>query len=265
MKCMIERVTSAQINAILGNRLRFQPGQGSVFERLALKEDDNSAIVIRTHQLRHYLSDLAMRVGVSDFDLAAWAGRRPEQNICYSSVSDTELLAQVQGALQGLVRWHGPLGELAVRSPVDRDSFITKYVPTAHTTELGVCIHDFAQLPCQLHVDCMFCTEHVCIKGDGKRTEAVQRILQEQKSLLARAKGALSRRDYGADRWVQHADQVVKRLTELARLLTDRALPDGSVIQLAGVRRPSRFAHLFNQQLELPAVQKAKGASMERS
>lgn len=47
---------------------------------------------------------------------------------------------------------------------ISRDEYTQLKVRTAHKTDFGVCIHDFSMMPCQLHMDCLNCTEQICIK-----------------------------------------------------------------------------------------------------
>jgi hypothetical protein len=241
MTCMIERVCYQHIDAGLGGRSHLPSSRASLFERLNLTEDDGSPIRLPSHNIRHYLSDLAQRNQVSQLDLAAWAGRKPRQNLDYNHMSDAERLAHVRSMSNSRTTWRGPQPEIAQRMPVERSTFARFSAPAIHTTEIGYCLHDYAMWPCQLHRDCVFCTEHICIKGDGSRTDTVRRWLSENSTLLVAARKALSRRAFGADRWVRHCRKTVERLSELRALLEDPAIPDGTVIQLGAAEMPSRI------------------------
>ncbi|TVT85921.1 hypothetical protein [Pseudomonas sp. H3(2019)] len=97
-------------------------------------------------------------------------------------------------------------------SLIARDQFATLEIMTAHTTDLGYCLHDFSMLPCQLYRDCLNCDEHVCIKGDVVREQAIRRHRQETQVLLAKALQALGEEGVGANRWVDHQTQPLKSI-----------------------------------------------------
>lgn len=249
--CMMERVTQPHINKGLGGQSRRYPGY-SVFARMGLTEPDGSPIRLPSHNLRHYVSDMAQRNEVSEEDQAAWGGRKhPKDNRAYSHMSDGERLDHVRAMLRSRDTWRGPQSEIAEIVPVERSTFSKLSAPTIHSTEIGYCIHHFAMLPCRLHRDCLFCTEHVCIKGDNARRETVRRWLTENVALLAQARKALSRRAFGADRWAIHTRAAVQRLRELLALLDDRAIPDGTIIQLASPNMPSRIREAMEERAAL--------------
>jgi hypothetical protein len=237
MTCMIRRVEVGQINTGLGTGIRH--GKSSLFSRLDVTEPDGSPIVLRSHQFRHYLNTLAQIGGASQLDIATWSGRRDvRQNAAYDHESASDVLARVRSAL-ATDRWHGPLADVGSRSPVPREEFARLAVPTAHTTDIGFCLHDYAMTPCQLHLDCIHCTEHVCIKGDAEKTQLVRSRLGEARLLLARARPAMNDRDFGSDRWFVHHASTVERLESLLRILEDPSVPHGSVVQLGSRSLPS--------------------------
>ncbi len=47
--------------------------------------------------------------------------------------------------------------------------------------------------PCQLHRDCMSCTEQVCMKGDTERNNKIRYLRDETEKLLENAKNALEK------------------------------------------------------------------------
>jgi len=81
----------------------------------------------------------------------------------------------------------GPLAnieDIKKKVVISRDEYAILKIRTAHLTEFGVCIHDFAMTPCQLHRNCMSCTEQVCMKGDKKRNDNIRYLKDETKKLL---------------------------------------------------------------------------------
>jgi hypothetical protein len=106
-------------------------------------------------------------------------------------------------------------------------------VKTAHTTEFGFCVHDFAMLPCQLHMDCLNCDEHLCLKGDKDRNANLRQWRDETKALLEHSKAAESDGIEGADRWTQHQTRTLTRVEQILEVYDDQTVPNGAVIQPA--------------------------------
>ena len=104
-------------------------------------------------------------------------------------------------------------------------------MPTAHITEYGFCVHDFTMAPCQKHLDCLNCTEQVCIKGD-KRLEGVRFIYEKNKELLAKADQEIADGSAGADRWYEHLLQTKERAKELIAILENPEIKNGAIIKL---------------------------------
>jgi hypothetical protein len=211
-----------------------QEDKVSIFERFGYVEQDGTTIRVRTHQLRHYLNTLAQAGGLSQLDVALWSGRANiHQNAVYDHVSDRDALAVLDENTRD--DKHVPATLPARRKAVliKRDEFERLQVKTAHTTEFGFCVHDFAMLPCQLHMDCLNCDEHLCLKGDKVRNENLRRWRDETKALLDHSKAAESDGTEGADRWTQHQTRTLTRVEEIIEVYEDQTVPNGAVIQPA--------------------------------
>ncbi len=238
MPCMIERVTHGHIADGFGARVQY--GTSSVFERLGFKEPDGSPIIVTTHQFRHLLNTMAQKGGASQFAIARWSGRQDfSQNPTYDHESAGELLARVHAKVGDASGLFGLPAEIRIKDPVTREHYARLAAPTAHTTEIGFCLHDFAVAPCELHMDCLRCTEHFCVKGNRHKTEAVRERLTEARTLLARARDGVTAEAWGADRWVEAHTETVARLEALLIVLEDPKVPDGSIIRVS-VGGPSR-------------------------
>ncbi|WP_454730868.1 MULTISPECIES: integrase [Cupriavidus] len=237
---IVEAVNVNQVNNRLG------PKNGShhvtIFERYGFTEPDGSPIKVTTHQFRHYLNTLAQAGGLSQLDIAKWSGRKNiHQNAAYDHVSADELVLKIRNALGDDCQVFGPLAELPKRIVIHRDEFARLKVPTAHTTEFGVCIHDYTMAPCQLHADCLNCHEQVCIKGDEMRTARIRAELETARENLAAAEQAQGDGYFGASRWVEHHRLAVERLTQLCVILDDPKVSRGAIIQLSNLPVPSRI------------------------
>jgi hypothetical protein len=125
-------------------------------------------------------------------------------------------------------------------------------VPTAHTTDLGFCIHDYTMSPCQLHMDCIHCEDMVCVKGDEEKIQRLRQRLEEARALLVRAEEAVREGYAGSDRWLDHHKTTVDRLSQLCSIMDNPKVPNGSVIQLSPPRSTPQFESQSKDRLEPP-------------
>lgn len=238
-RCMMEAVGIGQINTGLGSRV--EHGHESIFTRFGFTEPDGSHIAVTSHQFRHYLNTLAQAGGLSQLDIAKWSGRKDiRQNEAYDHVTSGQMLQKIRDAVGG-DQMFGPLAELPKKVLIRRDEFARLVVPTAHTTDLGYCVHDYTASPCQSHMDCIHCQDLVCVKGDAEKETLLRRRLDEAKGLMERAQAATSEGYSGSDRWLDHHRTTVDRLAQLCSIMDDPRVPDGAVIQLAAPNIPSRI------------------------
>jgi hypothetical protein len=161
-RCAIEAVRTGQIL----ERLRGHKATLSIFDRLHFHEDDGSPIRLTTHQVRHYLNTLAQGRGMSQLDIAKWSGRKNvHQNAAYDHVSDRDMLSQIREAVGNGRRMVGPLASLPKNDLIPREDFLRLKIPTAHTTEVGFCVHDYTMSPCQLIAIASTATSWFASKG----------------------------------------------------------------------------------------------------
>ena len=253
--CMIESITIDQINTSLGGRV--SSGFASIFTKHGYVEPDGSDIKITTHQFRHYLNTLAQAGGLSQLDIAKWSGRKDiRQNAAYDHVTPGQMIQKIRDAVGGESIMFGPLAELSKKTLIPRDEFARLVVPTAHTTELGYCIHDYTMSPCQIHMDCINCTDLICIKGDVEKERRLRIQLDEAHSLMLQAEQASKEQYFGSDRWLDHHKNTVARLTELLTIMDDSKVPNGAVIQLSP---PKSTTQKISMQKKLNKSAKAIG------
>jgi len=203
----------------------------TLWERLDLKKSDGSFPSITTHQFRHMLNTLAQLGGMSQLNIAIWSGRKEiHQNNAYDHVTADQMLALLKNADDGTI--FGPENQIIVNNPSTKKNFLELRFPTAHTTEFGFCVHDFTMLPCQKHRDCINCREHVCIKGDAKKTENVRFHFEVIEGELAKTKEAIEKGYAGANRWYEKHLATYERLKQLLSVLDDPTVPNGTVIHI---------------------------------
>lgn len=256
-KCMIDPISINQINTGLGGRV--EHGHTSIFSRFGFIETDGRPINISTHQFRHYLNTLAQAGGLSQLDIAKWSGRKDiRQNAAYDHVTPGQMVQKIRDAIGDDSTMFGPLAELSKKTLIPRDEFARLVVPTAHTTELGFCIHDYTMSPCQLHMDCIHCTDLICVKGDEGKESRLRQQLEEARDLLKRAEEASKDGYYGSDRWLDHHKSTVDRLSQLCSIIDDPNVPIGAVIQLSP---PKPSVKQVKMQRRLDAVNGAGSTS----
>ncbi|MEJ8676213.1 integrase [Chromobacterium amazonense] len=251
---LIEPVVISHINDALGARI--EHGQASIFSKFGFTENDGSPIQVTTHRFRHYLNTLAQAGGLSQLDIAKWSGRKDiHQNEAYDHVSASEMVMTIRQAVGNDELAYGPLASLPKYLPIARDEFARLKIQTAHTTDLGYCIHDYSMMPCQIHRDCINCEEHVCVKGDEAKLAHLRLQLDEARQLLQKARDAAKDEYVGGDRWMQHHQLTVSRLEQLHDIMQNPDIPIGAVIQLSNVRSPSRLGQSTENITEnLPAI-----------
>ncbi len=221
------------------------------------KNDDGTTITLATHAFRHLLNTMAQRGGMSQIEVARWSGRvEVKQNRVYDHMSEFEIVDILRKKDSGLVL-HGSLEELreeiSKKLPLDRQAFNILAIPTAHITEVGYCVHDYSMSPCQKHLDCLNCSEQICVKGDI-RLKNIQDICHKNKTLLEKMEADIASGAAGADRWYEHTKLTLKRAENLLNILNDPDIPDGTFVKL---HNPNEFSPL-NRALEVQGLKKVK-------
>ncbi|MCG3689365.1 hypothetical protein [Aliarcobacter butzleri] len=231
---LIEGFSIGFINDSLGGRENYF--KSSIFEKFGYKELNGSPIKVTTHQFRHYLNTLAQKGGASQLDIAKWSGRKEvSQNRAYDHVSADEMLLLVQDAVGNEDILLGQLSNIEgikKKVVISRDEYTQLKVRTAHKTDFGICIHDFSMMPCQLHMDCLNCTEQICIKGDKRSNDKIRQRKAEVEEALVIAKKAQAEGHVGAYRWIKHQSIELEKLTQLCNIFDNKNVEDGTLIQI---------------------------------
>ncbi|MGJ0319692.1 hypothetical protein [Aliarcobacter cryaerophilus] len=248
----IDCFSTGFINDALGGRENIF--KSSIFEKFGYKEPDGSAIKVTTHQFRHYLNTLAQKGGASQLDIAKWSGRKEvSQNRAYDHVTADEMLLLVQNAVgneEMLMSQLNNIEGIKKKVVISRDEYAQLKVRTAHKTDFGVCIHDFSMMPCQLHMDCLNCTEQVCIKGDKISNERIRQRKIEVEEALEIAKKAEQEGHVGANRWIKHQTIELEKLTQLCDIFDNENVIDGTLIQISDATSISQNEHAQIRQKE---------------
>jgi hypothetical protein len=253
--CIVDRISHGEITARLGS----SGSATSIFEKRGFKEVDGTVIDMRSHQARHYLNTLAQANGASQLDIAMWSGRAdPSQNSVYDHVTPGEILTKTKAiaVAAGSQLFSGVTEIPKVRVVAHRDDATGKLITgTAHATLYGMCRHDYASSPCQIHRDCLNCHEHVCVKGNTVKLENIRRLRNETEVLLTKAEVAEQQSKHGASRWVVHQRKTLIHCEQLLSILENPAISDGALVALTEIRSASRFEQvgfLRQEKLEQP-------------
>lgn len=245
-QCMFQPITYRLVCTRLGRSNKTM----SIFEKHGLRDENGGQLFILSHMFRHYLNTVAQAGGLSDIEIAKWSGRKViAQNQRYDHESDRDVMAKIRNAIGDTKLAVGPLANMDKRMLISRAKFADIKVITAHTNELGYCLHDFASLPCQTHGDHINCNEQVYIKGDTERENNLRCLQAETCSLLEKAKQALTDEEYGADTWVQHQMTLLGRLNQILQIIDDPTVQPGAVIQPSGIVPASRLVQAMEQRI----------------
>ncbi|WP_218942582.1 hypothetical protein [Rhodoferax sp. BLA1] len=217
----------------------------SIFDRYGYKNGRGQPIKLTSHQARHLLNTLANRGGLSQEQLAKWAGRAEQKhNRVYNHMSEWEMVAKAE-TLDTTLTLFGPQGEVSRHVPVTTQDVNLMERGAMHVSPWGVCSHDFIMSPCDKFRDCLNCEEHVCIKCSGpdnanRLTRIRERLTQVERD-YASARLALAEGYSGADRWFEYHQKTVDRLRQLIEILENPEVEDGAQIKL---RDGKDFSHL---------------------
>ncbi|MPR11368.1 hypothetical protein [Microvirga tunisiensis] len=206
----------------------------SVFERFGMLDSQGNPIKMNSHQFRDWLNTLALEGGMSDLELARWAGRKDvAQNAYYDHVSGKALAKRIRTLIEsGNIR--GPLARVHDRlPPQDRQRFREAQIATGHATDIGLCAHDWSLVPCMHHEACAdgLCGEHIIVKGDAKHRDEAERLLDDTEFLLSKAQVESADGTYGAGRWVESHQRMARGLKTILAIHNDPEIPDGTLVQ----------------------------------
>jgi hypothetical protein len=224
------------------------PDRQGFFERHGVMDGNGEPLRVTSHQFRHWLNTLARRGGLGELDIAAWSGRaNVRQNEAYDHISAGEIQDAVRAIRQRDMGSLQIVGAPKLRPPVDRKEFLEAKYPAAHTTDYGMCVHDFSLLPCQQHGDCVNCNEHVVVKGAPEQYKGVLKRLEEAQALRERADAGATDGTYGAGRWAEHHARTVARLEAMRAVHENDSIPMGALVDLPAAKADSEIHHALRR------------------
>lgn len=205
----------------------------SIFERLDLRDADGKPYALRTHQIRHYLNTIAAEGGLGEAERAKWSGRADiRANEAYDHEPAHKLAEKARALLEG-GRMHGPVARTyRGLPPVERAAFSLIQLATVHTTDIGMCTHDWGTAPCPHHGACADCRDCAIIKGEPVHRARIEMLLTEEETTLARAISEVGKDTYGASNYVEHHRRMVAGYRRMLAIHDDPTIEDGDVVQM---------------------------------
>ncbi len=202
------------------------------FETLAKEYTEYSMEAdFTTHHFRHTLNTLLDEGGLTDLLQTEWFGRKnPRDTKAYQHTSrEKRALMLREDIKKGLVQ--GQVAEQLKYVPAQvQDAFLKARINAVHDVGTGMCVHNFAQTPCERHLQCSAdCKDYVWVKNDDGRIEELKR--QYAMTLIAREtaeKQAKTDKPKKSVDWIAHND---KKFKVLSQQLIDNGISDFSPYQ----------------------------------
>lgn len=171
-------------------------------------EDDGTPVRIRSHQFRHKQETVAYTSGVERTWANRHAGRRrTSQEESYDDRTDAQRVAQssvvsVRQSVFGDLRLQKPNRPMT-EAEQQAELKSLKRTGYRHVTPFGGCNHTWLDKPCIEFTDCLFCEDHVCLKGVPEWDANIRAACSENEENLTHGLEAARRGLYGAKEHVQ--------------------------------------------------------------
>ena len=213
--------------------LQSRPGVQSVFERFDLRDAEGDPYVLKTHQVRHFLNTVAAEGGLGEIERAKWSGRTDIQTNAAYDHEPGYKLAEKARALLAEGKMQGPVADTyAGLPPVERSAFSLVHLATVHTTEIGLCVHDWATAPCPHHGACADCRDCAIVKGDPVHRARIEVLLEDEETLIARAIAEMDDGTYGASNYFEHHRRMAAGYRRMLAIHDDESIEDGTLVQI---------------------------------
>lgn len=170
-----------------------------------------------SHHFRHTLNTLMDEGGLSDLLQTEWFGRTNSKDTkAYQHTSREKAALMLREDIKN-DRIGGQIVEQFKAIPFTvQDAFLKARVNAVHDVGAGICIHNFAQTPCERHLQCSAdCKDYVWVKGDKGREEELKR--QYSMAIVARETSEKQLQNIKPKRsidWLVHNDKKLKTLSK---------------------------------------------------
>lgn len=270
-------------------------GHQTIFERYGFYEEDGSKIDLGTHEFRHFWQTQLKKAGVSELIAAYAAGRADvKQNEAYDLRSPSEaadlsfeivdqskqrLFEQSASAIAHEVLESaitaGSSGKIVVVS-FSKDAIVTfdndsgaLNVQGCHLNDYGICKHSYISSGCKKYMECLDCSELLCVKGikafeknaQDKAENLRARLEEYKQQVLKDVEDGIE----GADQWLE---KTKRQLAKLEMLINDfymnKNVQNGAVVQLSSVLKDgSALALALIEKLGLVMDQRSSASKPE--
>ena len=207
--------------------------QDSIFKRREMKDAKGEYFSAKSHGFRHWLNTKAAGGGLTEVDIARFFGRRDlRQNESYMHGTVMQRAEKVRQLILE-DKLDGPVVKIFKSlSHEEGIEFLEGQIQAAHTTQYGVCVHNFAEAPCEHHLNCLRgCGDYLRTKGDKDQRTELTKLREATEVNLATAKKAAQAGVYGAGNFVAHNEQVLKGVTAALAVDADEGIADGTDVR----------------------------------
>gem|GEM_PF-1490104 len=198
-------------------------GVKTIFENYNYRDQSGQPFEVRSHGFRHLLNTLANEGGLTDIELANWFGRKTiSDNASYDHRTAEQLTDKArQMMLSGEIV--GPIAKAALSLPSYQASeFVDTHVNAVHYTPYGLCLHDFAQNPCDKHLNCLSnCKEYHRTVGSEEERNNLKQLKVQTVTALEHAKKEASNDTWGANNWVKHNQNILENIDKALSIDND--------------------------------------------
>lgn len=175
--------------------------------------------------------------------LARWMGRdNLRDNDAYRHATMEQRRKWVkEGVASGEIV--GLASDVYMALPVcEREEYLEGLVQSVHITPMGLCIHDFAIIPCKYHLNCLRgCPEYLRTKGSQvERTFLIQIQKRTEKTLQEAREIYKNGQSETCQAWIRNCEETLEGTNAALAVDTDSTIPEGALITpFRG--RPSRY------------------------
>jgi hypothetical protein len=218
----------------------------SAFERFNIRENDGSFCKMSTHQLRHWLNDIADKGGLPLDVQTRWMGREnPRETHAYHHATVEERLQWVKEGIRGSAIG-GMMADVYFQlAEEERDLFLEGQIQAVHVTALGMCLHDFSIDPCPYHLNCVRgCQDYVRIKGSQEeRKQLIQIRVRTEQARQCAEEGARKNGTLIAEPWLRHYEETLAGVDAALMIDNEPEADEGAAIR-PFEKKPSKFEPL---------------------
>lgn len=205
----------------------------NVFERYGYLDEQGNSLKIRSHSFRHLLNTLANEGGLTDVELAWWFGRKSIRDNASYDHRTAEQLTEKSRRMMLSGEIVGSIANAACQlKPLEASEFLKTHVNAVHHTPYGLCTHDFAQNPCEKHLNCLSnCKEYHRTIGNQEERRNLKLLQEQTSTALDHAKNETKEGTWGANAWINHHQNIldnIQKALDLDEHLVEKTLGDAN-------------------------------------